>query len=205
MTTLEVIDISDNNTVAVEENPTEAKPKAKAKTRAKKEVKEILEEVVEENNEEKEPEVKPKAKAKSKAKTKEIIEVIEEVKEEVKEVIKEEEVKPSYRNSLKEKTSCPDCGKELTMHGLRYTHKKYCKAKQNTSETEVKIDTQPCPSGCQEPKQPEQVADTMPRVGIKDAIPTNQQIADFLSNQRKTRHIVKREQMSSLIKKALPQ
>ena len=31
---------------------------------------------------------------------------------------------------LKEKANCPDCGKELTLHGLKYTHKRYCKANQ---------------------------------------------------------------------------
>ena len=45
--------------------------------------------------------------------------VKEEVKEEVKQEVKEEEVKPKDRNrpELKEKANCPDCGKELTIHG----------------------------------------------------------------------------------------
>ena len=120
-------------------------------------------------------------------------------------------MKPSsYRDQLKENTTCPDCGKELTQHGLKYTHKKYCKNKpvEEVPEEQVKQNTQPVESAGNVIPE-EQVINTdntMSRVGIKDnVIPTNQQIADFLSNQRKTRHIVKREQMSSLIKKALPQ
>ena len=43
--------------------------------------------------------------------------------------------KKKGRNDLKEKGTCPDCGMEMTQHSLRYTHKKYCKAKQISIET----------------------------------------------------------------------
>ena len=49
----------------------------------------------------------------------------EEVKqEEVKqEELKQEEVKPKDRTrpELKEKANCPDCGKELRLHGVKNT------------------------------------------------------------------------------------
>ena len=44
-------------------------------------------------------------------------------------VEKVETAKTRLRPELKEKANCPDCGKELTIHGLKYTHKRYCKAK----------------------------------------------------------------------------
>ena len=31
---------------------------------------------------------------------------------------------------LKEKVACPDCNKSISLHSLKFTHKKYCKAKQ---------------------------------------------------------------------------
>ena len=93
-------------------------------------------------------EVKPKAKSKPRAKVK--AKVKEEVNEEVrtiedgatrkaqpclssvKQEVKEEDDKPKHRNrpELKEKANCPACGKELTAHGLKYTHKRFCKANQ---------------------------------------------------------------------------
>ena len=37
-----------------------------------------------------------------------------------------EEVKPKHGNrpESKEKANCPECGKEITTHGLKYTHKR---------------------------------------------------------------------------------
>ena len=34
---------------------------------------------------------------------------------------------------LKEKVACPDCNKSISLHSLKFTHKKYCKAKQIAS------------------------------------------------------------------------
>ena len=89
-------------------------------------------------------EVKPKENAKARAKAK--AKVKEELKEEVRVTeddatrraqlclssSKEEEITPKNRNrpELKEKANCLDCGKELTVHGLKYTHKRFCKANQ---------------------------------------------------------------------------
>ena len=133
-TQIQVVDINDNANDNIDEapvediKPEEVKPKSKprAKAKAKAEVHE---------------EVKPKAKPKAKVKIDE--EVKEEIKEEVEEEermqeevkqeeVKQEEVKPKERNrpELKEKANCLDCGKEVTMHGLQCTHKRYCKASQ---------------------------------------------------------------------------
>ena len=45
---------------------------------------------------------------------------------------------------LKEKKPCPDCGKLVTNHGLKYTHAKYYKSKPKTSEV-VQVQTKPIP------------------------------------------------------------
>jgi len=64
----------------------------------------------------------------------------EETQAEVQEEVQEEtKPKPKAKNAnsaLKEKTTCPDCGITLTMHGLKYTHKRYCKAKPKVVDIE---------------------------------------------------------------------
>ena len=40
-------------------------------------------------------------------------------------------------------TTCPDCDLKMTVHSLKYTHKKYCKAKQITTEP-IEIDENTC-------------------------------------------------------------
>jgi hypothetical protein len=207
----------------------EVKPKAKAKPRAKAKA-QVKEEVAEQ--EEVKPKAKAKPRAKAKAAVKEEVRTIadgatrepqqglssvkeevkvevrtiaeappglasvkEEVKEEAKEEVKEEakeEVKPKNRNrpELKEKAICPDCGKELTVHGLKYTHKKYCKPKQESPPPTQQL-------------QRTVTSDPM-YVEPTPAVPTDEQIAAFLLNQKKLRANKRREQMSSLVSNALP-
>ena len=87
------------------------------------------------------PKAKTKATSRARAKAPVKVEVEpeevtpDEVKPEEVEETKPEEVeetKPEHRNrpELKVKVNCPDCGKELATHGLKYTHTRYCKAKQ---------------------------------------------------------------------------
>ena len=86
------------------------------------------------NEEIKEEEIKPKAKAKSsraKAKTKIKITkepVIEEptIEEQIVEVVE----KPKKVDKLKEIVKCPDCLMDMTVHTLKYIHKRrgFCKA-----------------------------------------------------------------------------
>ena len=66
-------------------------------------------------------EVKPRVR-------KTILKAKAKVKEEIKEEVKKEVKPTTSRDKLKDKVNCPDCGKEVTEHGLKYTHKKYCKA-----------------------------------------------------------------------------
>ena len=116
------------------------------------------------------PKAKPRAKPKAKVKEEIKEEVIEPVKEEVKEPVKEEvkeEVKPNTsRDKLKDKVNCPDCGKEVTEHGLKYTHKKYCKA---LNKPEIK----------EAPPMPKlERTDTLKPVFESD--PTEEQVANYL-------------------------
>ena len=200
-TQIDVVDINDNTVTEEVKEVKPKKPRAKAKAKVQPEPvkEEVIEPVVEEVKEEIKEEVKPKAKprAKPKAKVKEEIkeEVIEPVKEEVKEEIKEEvkkEVKPkTSRDKLKDKVNCPDCGKEVTEHGLKYTHKKYCKAL-NKPEIE------------EAPPMPKlERTDTLKPVFESD--PTEEQVANYLLKLKKQKAMAKRDKMSSLVSKGLPQ
>ena len=84
--------------------------------------------------------------------------------------IEEEEITPKNRNKpeLKEKANCPDCGKEVTRHGLRYTHKGYCKAKQS--------ELRPAPM----PK----LERTATLENIAPLVPTVEQIAVFIMKEK---------------------
>ena len=102
---------------------------------------EIKEEVREEINEEVKPKAKPKSKSRAKPKVKIVKESVEPVIEEpvVEEPIIEE--KPKKIDKLKEIVKCPDCNLEMTVHTLKYIHKRrgFCKAEkapEKTSEQE---------------------------------------------------------------------
>ena len=65
----------------------------------------------------------------------------ENVKEDIKEHVKEGQTeKKKVRKDLKERGTCPDCGMEMTQHSLSYTHKKYCKAMQISTEPVETVD-----------------------------------------------------------------
>ena len=91
---------------------------------------------------------------------------------------------------MKEKGTCPDCGMEMTQHSLRYTHKKYCKAKQISIETvenktldkieEEKVETPP-PSPPKLQRAISRIADAVPVVQE----PTDDQIAQYVLNKKK--------------------
>ena len=70
------------------------------------------------------------------------------------------------RDKLKDKVNCPDCGKEVTEHGLKYTHKKYCKALKKPEIEEA-------------PPMPKlERTDTLKPVFESD--PTEEQVANYL-------------------------
>ena len=80
-------------------------------------------------------EVKPKAKAKSRAKptikiTKEPVEPVVTAIEEAPQAIVEVVEKPKKVDKLKEIVKCPDCHMAMTVHTLKYIHKRrgFCKA-----------------------------------------------------------------------------
>ena len=93
------------------------------------------------NNEEPvKEEPKPKAKAKSRAKPK--IKIVKESVEPVEPVIEEAIVevveKPKKVDKLKEIVKCPDCHMDMTVHTLKYIHKRrgFCKAGIKAEEPE---------------------------------------------------------------------
>lgn len=130
----------------------------------------------------------------------------EDVKQDIQENVKEEDIKEKkkVRKDLKEKGTCPDCGMEMTQHSLRYTHKKYCKAKQISIETVEnktldKIETPP-PSPPKLQRAISRIADAVPMV--QD--PTDDQIAQYLLSKKKALIAKKKEKMSLLVSSALP-
>ena len=83
----------------------------------------VVEPIIEEEEEE---EVKPKPKPKARARAK--IKIVKEpVVEPVVEVVEE---KPKKIDKLKEIVKCPDCNMDMTVHTLKYIHKRrgFCKA-----------------------------------------------------------------------------
>ena len=86
----------------------------------------------------------------------------------------EEEIQPKGRNrpELKEKVNCPDCGKELTVHGLKYTYKRYCKS----------IQPEPTKQVARGPEQQPQ-----PTLTTEPFVPTGEQWATYFKNQKRIR------------------
>ena len=129
-------------------------------------------------------EVKPRVrktilKAKAKVQPEPVIEPVkEEVKEPVKEEVKEEVKPKNSRDKLKDKVNCPDCGKEVTEHGLKYTHKKYCKA---VNKPAIINEAPPMPKL--------ERTDTLQP--IED--PTEEQVASYLLKLKKQKAMAKRE------------
>ena len=95
------------------------------------------------NNEEPvKEEPKPKAKAKSRAKpkvkiVKESVEPVVTIVDEVEPVVEVVE-KPKKVDKLKEIVKCPDCNMDMTVHTLKYIHKRrgFCKAVVKAEEPE---------------------------------------------------------------------
>ena len=87
-------------------------------------------------NEEIKEEVKPIIKAKSRAKPK--IKITKEPVEPVVAVIEEVVEKPKKVDKLKEIVKCPDCHMAMTVHTLKYIHKRrgFCKAVVKAEEPE---------------------------------------------------------------------
>ena len=119
----DIIDIVNNNEETVNEEP-------------------VKEEIKEEVKEEIKPKAKPRAsRAKPKVKIVKEPVVEEKPKEPVVEVVEE---KPKKIDKLKEIVKCPDCNMDMTVHTLKYIHKRrgFCKADVKTrSSTRTKTRT----------------------------------------------------------------
>ena len=89
--------------------------------------------IKEEVKEEVKEEIKPKAKSKSKAKAKPKVKIVKEPVEAVQKIEEPVEVveePPKKIDKLKEIVKCPDCNMDMTVHTLKYIHKRrgFCKA-----------------------------------------------------------------------------
>ena len=127
----DIIDIVNNNEETVNEEP-------------------VKEDIKEEVKEEIKPKAKPRAsRAKPKVKIVKEPVVEEKPKEPVVEVVEE---KPKKIDKLKEIVKCPDCNMDMTVHTLKYIHKRrgFCKA-------DVKPEVVPEPIVQQKPKITEDV------------------------------------------------
>ena len=141
----------------------------------------IKEEVKQEEvKEEVKQEIKPKSKAKSKAKPKQIKITKEPVEPVVEEPVVEEtkiEEKPKKIDKLKEIVKCPDCMMDMTVHTLKYIHKRrgFCKAVKEATEPETETVQAPVPES--KPKITEDI--------VNDYIKQNPDVvSNYLRNER---------------------
>ena len=109
----------------------------------------------------------------------------EDTQEEVQEYTKPK-TKTNYAcSALNENTTCPVCGITLTMHGLKYTHKRFCKAKPKV----VGIEDMPQPPPSSPPPPPPGLVRQKTSIdnveSLQALVPTPEQIPAFLSQERK--------------------
>ena len=148
------------------------------------------------NNEEPvKEEPKPKAKAKSRAKpkvkiVKESVEPVVTIVDEVEPVVEVVEEKPKKVDKLKEIVKCPDCNMDMTVHTLKYIHKRrgFCKA-------DIKaVPEQPVPV-----PEPVAVVQQKPKItedAVNDYIKQNPDIvSNYLRNERAMK--AQRKQMNA--------
>ena len=166
------------------------------------------------------------------------LEIIEEEKEENETTDFESETKPvekvamkkkqpSCRAKLRDKVTCPKCGKELSRHSYEYTHSKFCKGKpdnipttapikEEEEEEEVKEitkkmeqmtitelieETKPKPKAKPKPK-PEPVKAIEKPALVEQYIPNDDDIKRYLSNVRKEKAMRKQQGYEKLMSSA---
>ena len=146
-----------------------------------------------------EEEIKPKAKPRaSRAKPKQI-KIVKESVEPVEPVVEEKpaepvvevvEEKPKKVDKLKEIVKCPDCNMDMTVHTLKYIHKRrgFCKA-------DIKaVPEQPVPV-----PEPEPIVQQKPKItedAVNDYIKQNPDIvSNYLRNERAMK--AQRKQMNA--------
>ena len=148
----------------------------------------IIETIIEE--EEVKPKPKPKTKSRAKPKIKITKELVEEaIQKNEEEPIVEEEPAPVKVDKLKQIVKCPDCSMDMTVHTLKYIHKRrrFCKAVK--AEPEARGSRAPPP----EPEQPK------PKI-TKDIVNYHiKQNPDIVSNRLRNERAMKaqRKQMNA--------
>jgi len=131
-------------------------------------------------------EVKPIIKAKSRAKPK--IKITKEPVEPVVAVIEEVVEKPKKVDKLKEIVKCPDCNMSMTVHTLKYIHKRrgFCKAVVKAEEPEQ------TPEPIVQQPKPKPITDDT----VNDYIKQNPDIVtNYLRNERAMK--AQRKQMNA--------
>jgi len=143
------------------------------------------------NNEEPvKEEPKPKAKAKSRAKpkvkiVKESVEPVVTIVDEVEPVVEVVEEKPKKVDKLKEIVKCPDCNMDMTVHTLKYIHKRrgFCKAVVKAEEPE---------------KTPEPIVQQKPKPITEDTVNDYiKQNPDIVTNYLRNERILKAQKKQS--------
>ena len=166
----------------------------------------VNEEIVKEEIKEepvKQEEVKPKAKPRaSRAKPK--VKIVKESVEPVVEVVEEKPVeviaeKPEPKpDKLKSIVQCPDCLLSMTVHTLKYIHKRrgFCKA------VKAEVVPEKTPEPVTEPEQPKQKPKITEDI-VNDYIKQNPDIvSNYLRNERAMKAQRKQSQARSLLNNA---
>ena len=138
-------------------------------------------------------EVKPIIKAKSRAKPK--IKITKEPVEPVVAVIEEVVEKPKKVDKLKEIVKCPDCHMSMTVHTLKYIHKRrgFCKAVVKAEEPEQ------TPEPIVQQPKPKPITDDT----VNDYIKQNPDIVtNYLRNERAMKAQKKQMNARSLLNNA---
>ena len=132
---------------------------------------------------------------------------------------------PSCRAKLRDKVTCPKCGKELSRHSYEYTHSKFCKGKPDNIPTTAPIkEEEEEEEECKEiSKKTEQmtiteiIEETKPKPKAKpkpiakpakvedkpaEYIPNDDDIKRYLSNVRKEKAMRKQQGYDKLMSSA---
>ena len=127
---------------------------------------------------------------------------------------------PSCRAKLRDKVTCPKCGKELSRHSYEYTHSKFCKGKENKpppaeeEEEEEEEDVREITKKMEQMTITELIEETKPKPKPKakpiakpqkvedkpaEYVPTDDDIKRYLSNIRKEKAMRKQQGYEKLI------
>ena len=130
---------------------------------------------------------------------------------------------PSCRAKLRDKVTCPKCGKELSRHSYEYTHSKFCKGKPCKPapvEEEEEEEEEECKEITKKMEQmtiTELIEETKPKPKAKDKpiakpakvedkpaeyIPNDDDIKRYLSNVRKEKAMRKQQGYDKLMSSA---